>query len=160
MTGTTLFMITLIFFAIIISTNGETYKWKDYDVTSETLSKNGVKNFTKTLSRTVKGITTVDQIAKLTNETTKKIIFTDRLITTTNNGVVTLDRTLEKFNPLSNEFINDRFFNSSKNGTEGHRTIDYSANSRDPNSDKIVKTIFTKYHKAERTVLKFSLDGA
>ncbi|CAD6240110.1 GSCOCG00002508001-RA-CDS, partial [Cotesia congregata] len=92
--------ITLIFFAIIISTNGETYKWKDYDVTSETLSKNGVKNFTKTLSRTVKGITTVDQIAKLTNETTKKIIFTDRLITTTNNGVVTLDRTLEKFNPL------------------------------------------------------------
>ncbi|KAH0535678.1 uncharacterized protein LOC123267597 [Cotesia glomerata] len=166
-----IFTITLILFAII-GTNGETYKWKDYDVTSETSSKNGVKNFTKTLSRTLKGITTVDRTVQLTNETTKKTISTDRLITTTNNGVVTLDRTLEKFNPLNNEFINDRFFNSSKNGTvsfvntikidskEGHRTIDYSANSRDPDSDKIVETIFTNYYNAERTVLNFKVDGA
>ncbi|CAG5081311.1 Protein of unknown function [Cotesia congregata] len=68
-------------------------------------------------TRTVDKIKTVDRSVKLTNKTTKKIISNDHSITTTTNGVVTIDRTFEKFDLDGNVDLHDHFFNISSGDT-------------------------------------------
>ncbi|CAG5074149.1 Protein of unknown function [Cotesia congregata] len=166
-----MFQITLILFAIIIGTNGKTYNWKDCDETSEIPFKFEVQFSIKTPSKTVKEIETVNRTVKFTIEVTKKIVYSKLLITTTNNGVVTLDRTLAKLNISNKEFISDHFFNSSEHGIvssvnkirinskEGRRYIDYSTNSSDPSWDKIVERRYDNYDNTEHTVLNFKPNG-
>ncbi|CAG5109146.1 Protein of unknown function [Cotesia congregata] len=112
MAGTS-FMITIVLFVTIVGLNSETSTWDGYDVIREI----SPTNFTQSLTRIVAGIKTVDRTIKLKNALTHEIISIDHSITTTNNGVATLDRTLEKFYPGGNLKLHDHFFNSSKGDT-------------------------------------------
>ncbi|CAG5081323.1 Protein of unknown function [Cotesia congregata] len=106
-----------LFLTIIVGINSKTFPYKDYQVTQETSYEGDVKNFTQALNKTVGKVTTIDRTVELTNNMTNRKISTDHSITTTNDSVVTFDRTLEQFDTDSNLALHDHFFNTSNGDT-------------------------------------------